>query len=472
MSQKVRITHVKVRGAAPYLGLRDGEPSYSHDPNKVMTWLCDGWRSRYNQLRSTRRKYGPGHQLTPIGGTVTDLTVKQAREQCSWLAAIPSLILESPTKLEAVEWYSNVKRRKTARRKHQRVGRMPGFKSRKRDPLRFVCWHDNGRNAVYRQANRNHGIVSITGQNPVGHRRDGARWTVEIHVKTSQPIRDYTSVNVNWTERTLVFTNAPLPLDTTPTGGMVGIDRGCVHQLALSDGSFIDLPKARLDRIGKEIRRRQRAQARKMKAAGYGNPRDYKKHGTSKRYDREQAGIRRLYRKAHDIVMDCTHKATTGIVREHDAIVLEALDITNMTRKAKAKPDPGRPGAYAHNGQSRKRGLNRSMMRAALGLVGRQLEYKARLAGRTLIEVNPAYTSQTCSKCGYCTKENRESQAVFVCKNCHARMNADTNAAVNILNRGERLLTGMDDARLTVSMSDVQTPTWCAGAMLVSEPQS
>lgn len=51
-------------------------------------------------------------------------------------------------------------------------------------------------------------------------------------------------------------------------------------------------------------------------------------------------------------------------------------------------------------------------------------------------------------------------------------MNADTNAAVNILNRGERLLTGMDDARLTVSMSDAQTPAWGAGAMLVSEPQS
>lgn len=127
MSQKVHIIRIKVRGAIPYLGVRDSEPVYSRDPDTVMAWLCDGWRTRYNQLRSTRCKYGPDRTLIPIGGTVSDLTVKQAREQCSWLAAIPSLILESPTKLEAVEWYASVKRRKTQRRQHRPVGRMPKF---------------------------------------------------------------------------------------------------------------------------------------------------------------------------------------------------------------------------------------------------------------------------------------------------------------------------------------------------------
>lgn len=53
-----------------------------------------------------------------------------------------------------------------------------------------------------------------------------------------------------------------------------------------------------------------------------------------------------------------------------------------------------------------------------------------------MILVNPAYTSQTCSRCGHVDKRNRESQAVFVCKKCSYTANADVNAARNILERG------------------------------------
>ena len=59
MSQKVVIERVIIRGAAPYVGMcatGNGErlPLYSANPNIVMEWLCDGWRCRYNQLRSRR----------------------------------------------------------------------------------------------------------------------------------------------------------------------------------------------------------------------------------------------------------------------------------------------------------------------------------------------------------------------------------------------------------------------------------
>jgi putative transposase len=60
------------------------------------------------------------------------------------------------------------------------------------------------------------------------------------------------------------------------------------------------------------------------------------------------------------------------------------------------------------------------------------LSYKAALAGVPLHTVNPAYTSQTCSACGHCAKENRKSQAAFVCVNCGLSMNADINGAINI----------------------------------------
>lgn len=60
------------------------------------------------------------------------------------------------------------------------------------------------------------------------------------------------------------------------------------------------------------------------------------------------------------------------------------------------------------------------------------LEYKTLLAGGELIFVPPHYTSQRCNKCGYTAKENRESQAVFLCKSCGHKDNADNNAALNI----------------------------------------
>lgn len=61
-----------------------------------------------------------------------------------------------------------------------------------------------------------------------------------------------------------------------------------------------------------------------------------------------------------------------------------------------------------------------------------KVEYKAQLAGIPIYLVDPAYTSQTCSKCGHCEKANRKNQAEFECVSCHYSINADINAAKNI----------------------------------------
>ena len=60
------------------------------------------------------------------------------------------------------------------------------------------------------------------------------------------------------------------------------------------------------------------------------------------------------------------------------------------------------------------------------------IEYKAEREGISVKYVDPAYTSQTCSKCGYVDKENRTSQEKFKCIECGFELNADHNAAINI----------------------------------------
>ena len=60
------------------------------------------------------------------------------------------------------------------------------------------------------------------------------------------------------------------------------------------------------------------------------------------------------------------------------------------------------------------------------------IEYKAEREGISVKYVDPAYTSQKCSKCGYVDKENRTSQEKFKCIECGFELNADHNAAINI----------------------------------------
>jgi putative transposase len=72
----------------------------------------------------------------------------------------------------------------------------------------------------------------------------------------------------------------------------------------------------------------------------------------------------------------------------------------------------------------------------AFAQLGGFLGYKAKAAGVAFVEVDPAYTSQTCSACGWVDKSNRRSQAEFECGRCGFVGHADHNAAINIAARG------------------------------------
>ncbi len=72
----------------------------------------------------------------------------------------------------------------------------------------------------------------------------------------------------------------------------------------------------------------------------------------------------------------------------------------------------------------------------AFAQLGAFLGYKARAAGVAFVEVDPAYTSQTCSAFGWVDQRNRRSQAAFECGQCGFVGHADHNAAIVIAARG------------------------------------
>ena len=176
MSQKVRIDGVKHTGASVFLGVDHcGNPRWTRNPERVMVWLCDGWRTRFNQRRERRPHNVPvkdeatGEVVDwlkePLGGSnVAELLPdKEARLRCSWMAGIPAPILSSTDRIEGIEWFAGLKRKKMV------GGRTPGFKSRHRG-LDFVCWRNASRsgNAIFHQTGRKSGVVVITGMNPTG----------------------------------------------------------------------------------------------------------------------------------------------------------------------------------------------------------------------------------------------------------------------------------------------------------------
>lgn len=444
MSQQVKITRARLHGSAVYLGDVTGldgteAPVWSANPDEVLGWLCDGFRFRFNQRRSTRSRYltcqdrngdrvmviAPAGEpvLVPIGRTVTDITDAQARRAHSFLAAMPGYVLEATLKTEVTDWFSAGKRRTTNKAQGQRPGAMPGFR-RKDSDQRFVCWFNGGRNAVFTKTGRRSGMVTINGANPRTHRAPGRGadgkphklgWKVTLHVRLSQPIRTYTSVRVNWTRRELVFVNEPLPVaDKVRTGEVIGIDRGVVHTAADDRGGFYDAPNtADLDKKRKFHQRRMAKS--KLIAARQG-----RRFWDSKRYQAHKRAAAGLAAKPARAREDFAQKLSTQLVRRNDVIGIEKLSLERMTRRAK--------GA----GASQHRGLNRSMRNAALGRLAKCIEYKADLAGVAFVEVPAAYTSQRCHQCGHTCKQNRESQAVFRCKACAWTGNADTNAAINV----------------------------------------
>ncbi len=214
-----------------------------------------------------------------------------------------------------------------------------------------------------------------------------------------------------------------------PTGAVVGIDVGIANFLTTSDGRHVLNPRPlaasadRLTAAKQAVSRKKRGSHRRRKAV---------------------RKVAALHVKVRRTRLDHAHKTALALVRDHDVIVHEALQITNLTRRP--KPRPAGDGTWEPNGAAAKSGLNKSILDAGWGVFLNVLHDKAESAGRVVIEVDPRHTSQRCSPCGHVAAGNRVSQAEFRCLACGHKAHADVNAAINILRSGLDLRAARDAA--------------------------
>jgi len=194
-------------------------------------------------------------------------------------------------------------------------------------------------------------------------------------------------------------TDAPQPLPET--GRAAGIDLGVTHFAVTSDGGKIANPR-HLDRKARNLARYQRRLARCQKGSAH--------------RAKAAAKVARAHRKVRHARSDFMHRASTRMVREHDVIVIEDLNVSGMVRN---------------------RHLARAISGCGWGEFRRQLEYKCAWYGRRLVVIDRWYrSSKTCSACGHRLAELSLSTRHWTCPACGARHDRDVNAAKNIVAAG------------------------------------
>lgn len=225
----------------------------------------------------------------------------------------------------------------------------------------------------------------------------------------------------------------PLPA----TGASVGVDLGLLTFAATSDGELFENPRAQraarigVERAARRVARRKRGSNRRRRATRL----------LAKRHARV-AGVRR----------ENHIQVARGLVARYDTIFTEDLNVKGLASGMLAKPvnDAGWTG-FRH-----------------------WLACKAEEAGRTVIEVDPRRTSQTCSRCG-CEAQKSLDVRVHRCPDCGLTIDRDVNAAINIkgagllLRGGAPVAVGLQRSAKPKSVADRVTP-FAAGAFKGKAP--
>jgi len=220
-----------------------------------------------------------------------------------------------------------------------------------------------------------------------------------------------------------------LPKDLEQVQTAIGCDLGIKKLVALSNGEQIKNPQHE-----KQLERTKTIRARRASR---------KKRG-SKNQKKAYQSLAKIDQKIVNQRTDYQWKVANKLVRLADVIVLEDLNVKGMSKRC--APQQAETGKYIRNNQSAKRALNRLIRDCSWGNLKLKIQSVAEKFGCIVLEVNPKYTSQTCSNCGHVDSASRNKEK-FVCTNCGFIADADNQAAINIGKKGLELL-GLSSSKL------------------------
>jgi putative transposase len=207
---------------------------------------------------------------------------------------------------------------------------------------------------------------------------------------------------------------------------VVALDRGITHLIADSDGNLVENPMP-LEAAQKRLAKAQRVVSRRKKGS------NNRKKAVSR--------VTRLHRKIRRKRDHVLHTLSAAYAKSYGTVVVERLQTANMLRN---------------------RPLARRIADAGWNRLVELLRYKLAFSGGRLVEVPPAYSSQTCSRCGAVDSDSRYRER-FCCTRCGYHDHADLNAAKVLksrVNRSARPVEGPspEDARGSRKVVKLRVP--------------